>query len=99
MDDLIPQILWTRLFLESQGLQVKDNIIHQDNMSAIKLENNEGRSRGKQTCHVHICYFFITDWIKKGDVRIVYCPTNMLIADFYTKSHRVNSFAFLETYY
>ena len=81
----MPQIIWTRLFLEKQGFKVKDNIVHQDNMSAIKLENNRQGSSVKHTRHINVRYFFITDRIKKGDMRIVHCPTDMLIADFYTK--------------
>lgn len=34
-DDFMPQILWTSYFLEAQGYEVKDNVIHQDNQSAI----------------------------------------------------------------
>ena len=85
VDDLMPQILWTRMFLEGQGLKVKDNIINQDNQSAIKLENNGRAFSGKQTRHINIRYFFVTDRIQKGDAQIVHCPTDMLIADFYTK--------------
>ena len=73
------------MFLEAQGLEVKDNIINQDNQSAIKLENNGCGSSGKRTRHINIRYFFVTDRIKRGDARIVHCPTDMLIADFYTK--------------
>ena len=36
----MPSILWTRLFLEAQGYDVTDNIIYQDNKSAILLEKN-----------------------------------------------------------
>jgi len=32
--------LWTKHFLEAQGYQVNDNVIYQDNQSAILLENN-----------------------------------------------------------
>ena len=40
VDNLMPQIICTSLFLEKQGFKVKDNVVYQDNMSAIKLENN-----------------------------------------------------------
>ena len=30
-------------------------------------------------------YFFITDQIKKGDLHIEYCPTDNMVADFFTK--------------
>ena len=85
VDDWMPQILWTKMFLQAQGYKVRDNIINQDNQSAIKLENNGCGSSGKRTRHLNIRYFFVTDRIKKGDVRIIHCPTDMLIADFYTK--------------
>mmetsp|Transcript_12260 Transcript_12260/g.17628 ORF Transcript_12260/g.17628 Transcript_12260/m.17628 type:complete len:111 (-) Transcript_12260:85-417(-) len=40
VNDAIALILWTRLFLKAQGFYVKDNIMYQDNKSAILLENN-----------------------------------------------------------
>ena len=41
--DGLPMVIWTRNFLEAQGLTVNDNVVYQDNMSAILLERN-GRS-------------------------------------------------------
>jgi hypothetical protein len=35
VDDLIPQILWVRLFLKAQGFSVSDNVLYQDNKSAM----------------------------------------------------------------
>ena len=34
---------------------------------------------------LHIRYFFITDQVKNGNVVIEYCPTENMVADFYTK--------------
>ncbi len=31
VDNLIPQILWVRLFLKAQGFAVSNNILYQDN--------------------------------------------------------------------
>ena len=81
----MPQILWTRLFSTAQGFKVNDNVIYQDNESAIKLQNNGRSSSGKKTRHINIRYYFITDRIANGDVRVEHCPTDRLIADFYTK--------------
>ncbi len=39
-NDMMPQILWTRYFLEGQGYGVQDSVIYQDNQSAILLEKN-----------------------------------------------------------
>ena len=30
LDDLIPLILWVRLFMRAQGIEVRDNILYQD---------------------------------------------------------------------
>jgi hypothetical protein len=40
VDDVMNMILWTRLFLQEQGYQVEDNVVYQDNKSAILLEKN-----------------------------------------------------------
>jgi hypothetical protein len=85
VDDVMPQILWTKNFLEAQGYSVKDNIVYQDNQSAILLEKNGRGSSGKRTRHINIRYFFVTDRIGKGEVRIEYCPTKEMKADFFTK--------------
>ena len=76
IDDLMPQILWTRLFMTAQGFEVNDNIIYQDNESAMKLANNGRGSSGKRTRHINIRYYFVTDRIAKGDVRLQHCPTD-----------------------
>ena len=85
VNDAMTMILWTRLFLEEQGVIVKDNIIQQDNQSSILLEKNGKESSGKQTRHMEIRYFFVTDAIKRGMARIDYCPTELMHADFFTK--------------
>jgi hypothetical protein len=52
-------IIWSRNFLKAQGYVVKDNILHQDNKSAILLERNGKMSSGKRTKHIAIRYFFV----------------------------------------
>ena len=85
VDDLMPAILWTRMFLEAQDYGVKENIIYQDNQAAMLLEKNGKASSGKRTKHIAIRYFFVTDRIAKGDVSIDWCPTEDMTADFWTK--------------
>ena len=47
-------------------------------------ENGKGSS-GRWTKHLDIRYFFVTDKIKKGDIKISYCPPHKMIVDFFTK--------------
>ena len=81
----MPPICWTRSFLGAQGYCVDDNILYQDNKSSILLETNRKASSVKRTKHINICYFFITNRVKKGDVSVVCCLTGYMIADYVTK--------------
>jgi hypothetical protein len=83
--DMMPKVIWTRYFLDEQGYSVKDNVLNQDNMSSIKLEQNGRASSGKRTTHIHIRYFFIKDRIDGKELRVAYCPTEEMTADFFTK--------------
>ena len=85
VNDLMPQILWTRNFLQSQGYSVNDSIIYQDNQSCILLAKNGRASSSKRTRHINIRYFFVADRIAANEVRVEYCPTGDMIADFFTK--------------
>lgn len=86
VDDMMPSILWTRYFLKAQGYKVTDNIIFQDNKSTMLLERNSKALSSKCMKHINVRYFFITDRISKGEVRVEWCPTaDMLVADFMTK--------------
>ncbi|CAJ1948653.1 unnamed protein product [Cylindrotheca closterium] len=86
VDDVVTMILWTKLFMEWQGYPIEKNILYQDNKSAILLEENGRKSAGKRSRAINIRYFFITDQVEKGNVKIEYCPTDNMIADFMTKS-------------
>ena len=85
-------VLWTRLFLEAQDCGVQENIVLQDNRSAMLLEKNGKASSGKRTKHNNIRYFFVTDRIKKGDLKVDWCPTDEMIADFWTKLNQGSLF-------
>jgi hypothetical protein len=83
VDDALPTVLWTLQFLKAQGFAVTDNVIYQDNQSTILLENNGTKSSGKRARDIR--YFFITDRVDKKEVRVEYCPTEVMRADPHTK--------------
>ncbi len=85
VDDLIPQILWVCLFLKAQGFAVSNNILYQDNKSAMLLETNGRALSSKGTRHIEIWYYYVADRVAKEDLRVVWCPTDEMIADFLTK--------------
>jgi hypothetical protein len=83
--DALIMIIWTNNFLKAQGYPIKDTILFQDNMSAIKLEKNGRQSSSKRTRHLNIKQFFIKDRVEAGELRIEHCGTNDMIADYFTK--------------
>jgi hypothetical protein len=85
VDDVISQVLWTRYFLEAQDEKIEENIVYQDNQSAMKLEKNGMKSSGKRTRHINIRYFFVTDRISADELNVEYCPTGEMLGDYFTK--------------
>ena len=85
VNDVMSIVLWTWLFLEAQGFEVSDNILFQDNESTIKLAKNVCLSSGKQTCHIEVRYYFITDQIQQDRLKVSYCPTGDMVAEFFSK--------------
>jgi hypothetical protein len=83
--DVLPQILWTSYFLNGQGFDVNDSILYQDNTSSMQLEKNGCTSASKCSQHMNIQYFYVTNKVKSGELRIEYCPTNKMRGDFFTK--------------
>jgi hypothetical protein len=85
VDDAMPLVVWTRNFITAQGYKIRDNVVYQDNQSTMLLAKNGRASSGRRTRHIDIRYFFVTDRIKRGELRIEYCPTGDMVADFFTK--------------
>jgi hypothetical protein len=85
VDEGMPLVVWTRNFITAQGYKVKDNVVYQDNQSAILLEKNGQALSGRRTEHIDIRYFFVTNRVKQKELRIEYCRTGDMVADFFTK--------------
>ena len=56
-----------------------------DNKSCMLLEKNGQMLSSRRTKHINVRYYFITDRIEKGDLKIEYCPTDDMVADYMTK--------------
>jgi hypothetical protein len=46
----------------------------------------------KKTHHFEIRYCFIHNHIKRGNVRVEYCPTDLMVGDFHTKPLQGSAF-------
>ena len=85
MSEYIPYNLWLINFLKHQGYEIKSNTVYQDNQSAIRMERNGRNSCTGNSRHIDIKYFFVKDRINKGEIDVSYCPTEAMLADFFTK--------------
>ena len=94
-DDSMSQLVWTRNFLLAQGEKVAENILFQDNKSAILLEKNGAASSSKRTRHINVRYFFISDRQANGELSVLYCETAKMVADYFTKPLQGKLFYFL----
>jgi len=54
-------------------------------ISLLRAGTNGRRSCGQKSRHIDIRYFFIKDRIDSGNIKVVYCPTEEMLADFFTK--------------
>ena len=57
----------------------------QDNESAIKLAKN-GLSSASRARHINIRYFWIKEQVDKGQVQVQYTPTEVMLANLFTKA-------------
>ena len=85
LGEYAPYNIWFIMFMGAQRKEIKNNIIYQDNQSAIRLERNRQNVCTENSRHIHIRYFFQKDRIDKGEMRVEYCPTHLMLADFFTK--------------
>ena len=83
--DVLPQVLWTKKFLEDQGVEVKETVLYQDNMSSMLLERNGRQSSTKRTKHMDIRYFYVGEHIQNRTLSLKHCPTEEMLADYFTK--------------
>jgi hypothetical protein len=83
--DYLPYPIWEKKFLEAQGYTLKENVFYQDNQSTIQFEKNGRKSCGPNSRHIDIRYFFIKDRLDLDAFQVNHCPTEQMLADFFTK--------------
>lgn len=91
------EFLWIIRLLEDCGIEViKPVLVYEDNQSCIKLISNDKYSA--RTKHIDVKYNIIKDLKSKGVCEIVYCKTEEMAADIFTKPLAKPRFEFLKTF-
>ena len=96
--DVLPQVLWTKQFLEEQGWKDSTTVVYQDNTRSILLERNGRRSSTKRTKHMDIRYFYITEQVERKAMHVTHCPTEEMVGDFFTKPLQGSLFLKMRNY-
>jgi len=52
------------------------------------LAENGKQSSSRKTRHLNVGYFFVTDKIKKGEVRVAFCSMHDTLMDIYQATSR-----------
>ena len=71
---------------------IYDNVIYQDNLSAIRLQKNGRQSSINRTRHINTRYYFITDRIVNQEASVELPPTLDMIGDYFTKALQGSQF-------
>ena len=95
LSDACTDILWARQLLIDQGYEIGEVCVGEDNQSVLAMIEKR-RYVNARTRHINIRYFFIVDRIKSGELKMVYVPTDMMLADFMTKPLTGKQFSLLQ---
>jgi hypothetical protein len=85
LHDKLPDIVWTRYFVECQGYDINECVVFQDNMSTLSLEKNGRISSSKRMMQIKAKYFSVKDYYESGEIDLRYCLTDIMWADVLTK--------------
>ena len=80
------EALWLRTFINQvfgENIE-KPTTLFSDNQSAITLSKDH--QYHARTKHIDVCFHFIQWVIEEGKVKLIYCPTNDMLADPFTKA-------------
>jgi len=69
---------------ESNTFGIKVPVLYQDNKSSIHIAEH-GKGNFKNTKHIRVRYYYISDLVRSGELVIKWIPTDRMVADILTK--------------
>lgn len=80
-----------RILADLKQDQNQPTIVYEDNQSCLELIEKEQRL-SERSKHIDTRFYFVKDYIDKGLVDCIYCPTNEMLADALTKALNATKF-------
>jgi hypothetical protein len=84
LSDGVKQAMWYRRWLRAQDVDTGPIPIFQDNEAVVQLVKNERRSH-QRTRHLDVRLFYPRDLILSGDIQVLWCKSEDMLADLMTK--------------
>ena len=85
LHDGLPQVVWTRNVLEELGYPQPPAEVYQDNKSTIVM-SEAGHGNHHRSKHIAVRYFYAKGLLDHGVIRIKHLPTDVMLADTFTKA-------------
>ena len=79
----VKEALWLHVLLAELGMSVKPMLVQCDNQGALKLLKHPIASQRSK--HIDVLYHFAREKVMLGEVEFVYCATEDMVADIFTK--------------
>ena len=69
------------MFLKEQGYEIKGNVVFQYNKIYNIMEMNGRNLCTGNSRYINVRYFFVKYRIDKNEVKVKYCPANLVLVD------------------
>ena len=84
LSETVQESIWIRRLIQDLNENITGpTVIFEDNQSCIKMLQNE-KSSGR-TKHIDTKYHYVRDLLKQGEIDVIYCASNEMMADLLTK--------------
>jgi hypothetical protein len=84
LSEIVRETIWLKQFLAELNIMLKESItVMQDNQSTIAIALNP--IQHQRVKHMDVRVHYLRDHLDRGDIKLVYCPTKLMIADILTK--------------
>jgi hypothetical protein len=85
LSEAVREAIWVRQVFDEIGFPINDpTVVHQDNMSTMAIAMNP--IQHQRVKHMDTRVHFIRHHLDNQDVKLVYCPTEDMVADILTKA-------------
>ncbi|MBW0536435.1 hypothetical protein O181_076150 [Austropuccinia psidii MF-1] len=88
LTDLGSELIWFKQFCKQVNIFDENTaiVVHEDNQGCIDTANSNSNTNARRMKHIDIQLHFIQEMIEDKKIKLLYTPSNAMLADFLTKS-------------